>query len=238
MNRKRVLNIIMLILFTLLVTGFLTAKGNPTDTNYNRTEYGQRGGRTSWGHGSGMMGRDYGPPVYANADRLSIHDVEESLVDYVKNYFGSDFFIEEIMEFEENYYAQVGKTGEDFLSVELLIDPYNGRIYPEYGPNMMWNRSYGHMRRGFWNIGKNKVSAEEAVIMAQEYLDGYNSGLTADEHPAKFDGYYTLHTLDNKKIVGMLSVNASNGDIWYHDWHGEYLGSENSGHDDDNDHND
>jgi hypothetical protein len=94
------------------------------------------------------------------------------------------------------------------------------------------------MRGGFWNSGKNKVSAAEAVLIAQDYLATYDSGLTADEHLAEFDGYYTLHTLDNKKIVGMLSVNASSGDIWYHDWHGEYLGTEDSGHDDDKEYDD
>ena len=41
-----------------------------------------------------------------------------------------------------------------------------------------------------------------------------------------FYGYYTLHTLRDGQIEGMLSVNGYRGGVWYHDWHGSFIGME------------
>jgi hypothetical protein len=35
--------------------------------------------------------------------------------------------------------------------------------------------------------------------------------------------YYTLHSERDGKVVGMVSVNASTGAVWYHWWHGRFL---------------
>ena len=37
-----------------------------------------------------------------------------------------------------------------------------------------------------------------------------------------FPGYYTLHTLQDGDVEGMLSVNAVTGAVWRHTWHGEF----------------
>jgi hypothetical protein len=39
-----------------------------------------------------------------------------------------------------------------------------------------------------------------------------------------FYGYYTLHTLKNGQVERMLSVNGYAGAVWYHTWHGPFLG--------------
>jgi len=44
--------------------------------------------------------------------------------------------------------------------------------------------------------------------------------LTADE----FYGYYTMDVKKNGMVLGMLSVNAFSGQVWYHSWHGGYIG--------------
>ena len=41
-----------------------------------------------------------------------------------------------------------------------------------------------------------------------------------------FYGYYNLHTLRDGQIEGMLSVNGYRGGVWYHDWHGPFIGME------------
>jgi hypothetical protein len=66
------------------------------------------------------------------------------------------------------------------------------------------------------------VSPAEAVTAAQRWLDEQRPGLTAGE-AEQFPGYYTLHTLRGGKIVGMMSVNASTGAVWYHTWHGQFI---------------
>ena len=69
------------------------------------------------------------------------------------------------------------------------------------------------------------LSEEDAYEAAQLYLSRSDSGLEADQHVAAYYGYYTLHTLQDGQIVGiMLSVNGFTGEVWPHTWHGTYLG--------------
>ena len=68
------------------------------------------------------------------------------------------------------------------------------------------------------------VNETQAAQYAQEYLDAHDTGLVADDHADAFYGYYTLHVLEDEKIVGMLSVNGFDGSVWYHSWHGDYIG--------------
>ncbi len=32
-----------------------------------------------------------------------------------------------------------------------------------------------------------------------------------------------MHTTQNGKIIGMLSVNGYTGAVWLHQWHGQYV---------------
>jgi hypothetical protein len=47
--------------------------------------------------------------------------------------------------------------------------------------------------------------------------------VTTEEHADPFYGYYTIHTLADGEIEGMLSVHGSTGQVWYHNWHGGFL---------------
>ena len=47
-------------------------------------------------------------------------------------------------------------------------------------------------------------------------------GLTVGA-PETFPGYYTMHTLRDGEIEGMLSVNAVTGEVWGHSWHGAFV---------------
>lgn len=35
---------------------------------------------------------------------------------------------------------------------------------------------------------------------------------------------YTLHTEKDGGITGILSVNGYSGEVWYHSWHGPFVG--------------
>jgi hypothetical protein len=126
--------------------------------------------------------------------------------------------------------------------MEMLIDRTTGRIFPEYGPNMMWNLKYGHggmmtgpggmmggfggMMGGYYSEGylDDPMGAEEAMGIAQKFLDTAYPGAEVDD-PHRFYGYYTIHSTRDGEIFGMLSVNAFTGQVWYHNWHGEYISS-------------
>lgn len=109
--------------------------------------------------------------------------------------------------------------------MELLINKYTGQVFPEMGPNMMWNTKYGMMSQAYTGVAptaKMPVSSKQAKTLAQQFLDAYRPGLTVADADT-FYGYYTLHTLKDKKIEGMLSVNGYTGDVWYHNWHGAFI---------------
>ena len=72
------------------------------------------------------------------------------------------------------------------------------------------------------NAISGTVSAREALQIANRWLAGQDTALSAGE-PDAMPGYYTMETLQNGKVDGMLSVNAATGAVWYHWWHGRFV---------------
>lgn len=104
----------------------------------------------------------------------------------------------EIMIFDNNAYVVVKVSETGLGAFELLVDPVSQTAYPEYGPDMMWNLKYG----GFnWN---------------------YQNTTPADD-PTQFYGYYTLDFEKDGKVIGMLSLDGYNGQIFLHTWHGTFI---------------
>ena len=139
--------------------------------------------------------------------------------------FGDSLEIAEIMEFSNHFYVQVRERDTGRFALELLVTR-DGRAIPEPGPNMRWNVRYAGMgARHYRSTGEDMpIFSDEAVSLAQAYLDRTMPGATADPEVAAFYGYYTLHILRDGRISGMLSVNGFTGQVWVHSWHGEYLG--------------
>ncbi|MGW7529226.1 hypothetical protein [Streptomyces sp. NPDC054783] len=126
----------------------------------------------------------------------------------------------EVMRFSNGYYAELlGPDGRH--ATEVLIDPGSGTVHLEYGPAMMWNTAYG-MMPAHRRTGTPAVRPGQAVRIADQWLTEHHTGLHAGAAD-QFPGYYTLHTLRAHHVVGMLSVNATTGTVWYHTWHGRFL---------------
>ncbi len=187
------------------------------------------GGYGMVGGGSGMMG--FSAPQSGDGlagEKLTVEVVEEQLTGFLGD--RSDLAIAEIMIFDNHAYAEIVETDTGIGAMELLVDPGSLAVYPEHGPNMMWNVKYGMHGGGMMGFGLGgvdpgdmTVSPDEAVAYAQSYLDRTRSGLSADDHAAPFYGYYTIHTLREGEVVGMLSVNGYSGDVFLHTWHGTLL---------------
>ena len=124
----------------------------------------------------------------------------------------------EVMRFSNGYYSEL-LTSDGTGATEVLIDPSTGAVSIEYGPAMMWNTRYGMHAT---TATATRVSATQATRDAQQWIDAQRPGLTTGA-PEAFPGYYTLDTLRDGRTVGMLSVNAITGAVWYHTWHGTYL---------------
>ena len=61
-------------------------------------------------------------------------------------------------EYTQNFYVLFKEKSTGIGAFEMLIDKYTGSIYPEMGPNMMWNTKYGMMNGGMMGwISRNTV---------------------------------------------------------------------------------
>ena len=162
----------------------------------------------------------------------------------------------EVMQFADNYYVELAEpdgalateilvdpaTGASWFEYgpAMMWNTKYGMMsgfLPHGASGMMGGggmMSGGMMGQGFLDLTlsptpgqdvRPTVSAEKARQAADRWLQDKGGGLTAGEAEA-FPGYYTAHVLDDGDVVGMLSVNAFTGAVWYHWWHGRCVAME------------
>ena len=201
--------------------------------------------------GYGMMGNGYGMTGdgdgYKNNSPtiLTVDQAYQAAGKYLTTLNDPDLKIAEVMVFANNAYVRVIEKSTAIGAFELLVDPQLLTVYPEYGPNMMWNLKYGGVnhagmmggRRGM--MGGNgfsstpstvsasmPLSSTQALQAAQKYLDANQPGAQTATDADPFYGYYTIDILRDAKIVGMLSVNGFSGQVFLHTWHGTFVATQ------------
>jgi hypothetical protein len=147
---------------------------------------------------------------------------------YVDRLGNPDLALDEIMEFDQNFYAIVKERSTGNGAMELLASKQTGAVVLEPGPNMMWNTKYGQMGGMMGGAPGSPptataLTADQIGRIAQQWLDRNQPGSTI-EAPDPFYGYDTVHILRDGMVAGMLSVNAYSGQVWYHTWHGAFIG--------------
>ena len=185
-------------------------------------------GRFGWGgFGSNNYGYTTSPYTY-NGASLTIDNAVTIAQNYLASINNPDLAVKEVEEYTENFYVQIAEKSTGVGAFELLINKYTGSIYPEMGPNMMWNTKYGMMRGGILSgifgtpTTTMPITAEQAETIAQQFLTASIPGTTVGEAEA-FYGYYHVMALSAGQGYGMLSVNGYTGQVWYHNWHGTFL---------------
>jgi len=204
--------------------------------------YGVTGGSMMYpGEMHGLMG-GFGSSAIADVTPLALDETEAILEECLNELSTEDLILGEIMIFDNHAYAEIMEQDTGLGAMEVLVDPVTKSVYPEPGPNMMWNLKYSPMEGrglmgGFGNIphgygmggmmgGSGSLSAEmpfspqAAGDIANEFLGKFLSGANLDEEAMPFYGYYTFHFLRDGEISGMLSVNGYSGEVWVHTWHG------------------
>lgn len=88
-----------------------------------------------------------------------------------------------------------------------------------YGPGGQRGPGVGP---GSATTAQPQVTATRATTIAQTFLNTQLPG-TKVRNVDTFPGYYTLDVTRDGKVVGMLSVNAYTGQVWYHGWHGTFV---------------
>ncbi len=165
----------------------------------------------------------------SSGQAISMDKAQQSVESFLDRTGNRDLRVDELMEFDRNFYALIKEKSTGIGAFELLVNKTTGSVGYEPGPDMMWNAKYGMMRGfgGMMGFGSNSgamaVSPERATQIAQGWLDqrgGYSAG-----PPDAFYGYYTFHFLKEGGIAGMLSINGSSGQVWFHSWHGNFIQS-------------
>jgi len=151
--------------------------------------------------------------------RIGIEEAQFALEAYVDEF--SDLELIEVMEFEENFYGVVIEQNTGKGAMELLVDPFSGQVYPEHGPNMMWNEKYGHMGSWYSTSGET-LTLESASDLAQGALEEQVPGAKIEGMGVEFYGYYTFDYEIGGEIAGMLSV-SNDRQTWLHTWHGAFI---------------
>jgi hypothetical protein len=150
---------------------------------------------------------------------LSHEGVKAIAEQYLASMNNPDLEIGELEEYSHNFYLSLVEKSTASGAIELIIDRYGGSLQPE-PQSLMWNGKYGMM--GQSQTAEMAVSAEQALKLAQDFLDVVYPGTEADEI-VPYYGYYTIMTTLDGEHYGMLSVNGYSGDVWYHTWHGMFI---------------
>ena len=190
------------------------------------------------GWGCRGFGTGYSAPSYSTnkTTSLTVDQAAQIAQRYVTAISNPDLKLTEIEEYTNNFYVQVHEKSTGTGAFELLVDKYTGNVYPEMGPNMMWNTKYtantGIMGlftglRGMMGLQRTSstpmtVTVDQAKADAQQFLNTHYDGTTVGDVQA-FYGYYHVEVLSQGKIYGMLSVNGYSGQVWYHNWHGNFI---------------
>jgi hypothetical protein len=228
--------------------GFYSPYGtNPATGSYGAYSGGMIGGysanyqgQNGWGGCRGMNG--YASPTTPTQGAAITLD---KAVDVAKTYLASlnnpDLAIDEVEEYTQNFYVLFYEKSTGIGAFEMLIDKYTGSIYPEMGPNMMWNTKYGTAQgitgggmmggtsmggmMGGYGYGTGTtmtITVDKAKTNAQRFLAANYPGTTVGSIDT-FYGYYHADVLQAGNTYGMLSVNGYTGQVWYHTWHGAFV---------------
>jgi hypothetical protein len=163
----------------------------------------------------GMVGYDS-----QTARSLSNEDAREVVGSYLASLENPDLVVGEFEEYSNNFYVSIVEKDTGKGAFEIIIDRHSGtvRLEPQ---SMMWNWRYHMMRHYARSVGED-ITSEEALEVAQGFLNRAYPGTRADEIVSYY-GYYTIMSTLNGEHFGMLSVNSYTGDVWYHTWHGTFI---------------
>jgi hypothetical protein len=178
----------------------------------------------------GMMGT--GSSSLLGVKPLTVDQATSAVNGYLKTQANQDLMLAEVMIFDNNAYARITEKSTGAGAFELLVNPATQAVYPEPGPNMMWNAKYSPMRGMMGGMMGGTtgevttampVSAADALKVAQTYLDKNLPGAKTAADADPFYGYYTIDILRDGKVAGMLSVNGYSSQVFLHTWHGNFI---------------
>ncbi len=235
---KRTLGILAVVLIIMGVAGLVLSPGY-SHFNYNgypgyypwgmmegdESWYGMMGGRMMGGTTGGMMlmmGGNMlvsgGTPYNQNGSLVTMEQARDIANRYLVSLNNPDIELADLEEWEFNFYVEYKEKSTGTGAFQMLIDKYTGTMFPEMGPNMMWNTKY---MMGL-QAGAMSITEEQAGMYARQFLDSRLPGTKA-ENGGVFYGYYHFDVKKDDMMYGMLDINGYSGQAWYHTWHGNFI---------------
>ena len=147
------------------------------------------GGMMSGQYGSGMMG-NYGD--LTDVEPPTIAEVETAVTNYLATLNDDNLGLGEIMIFDNQAYAQIMNSETGQGAFEVLVDPTTHSVFPEPGPNMMWNTEYGMMSGGNYGMMGSMMNGQ------------YGAGMMGG-------GQYNSDMMGEDQVSGMMGDGQSNG---------------------------
>ena len=120
--------------------GFLAGRTNLGTAGYgpyNTTM--MSAARAGAGVNDNTMMAGYRSVSSSNVKPLTVDQVKQAVEKYLAPLNNADLELKEIMIFDNNAYARITEKSTGIGAMELLVDPTSLSVFPEYGPNMMWN---------------------------------------------------------------------------------------------------
>jgi hypothetical protein len=175
------------------------------------------------GPGSGMMGAPMMETVWLAGNGTAVTSIAAARARAVTASAPLRLHPGEVIWFDNGFYVELKDAAGD-SETEVIVDPDGGTVFTEPGPAMMWNTRYA-MRGAIPGSGP-AITAQQAQQIATRWVDANVSGRLV-RPPDSYPGYYTSETTTSDGTInGMLSVNATTGQVWYHSWHGRFIAAE------------
>ncbi len=173
----------------------------------NGTGPGMMGGGPGYGNvpGMGMM-RGYGT-TSDNVTPLTIDQAYQAAGKTLAALNNPDLKIAEVMVFDNNAYVRVVEKSTGIGAFELLVEPVSQVVYPEPGPNMMWNLKYGGM------IGQQMMGGGKGNFPGMGMMGNYRRQCNTRRRLGKNANHFRPGAADCPKVPG-------HGFARYKDGHG------------------
>jgi hypothetical protein len=183
---------------------------------------GGRGQGPYRGMGGSMMGQGSMGMVWLPGDGVAVSSIPAARARAASAAKPAGLHPGEVMWFDNGFYVEL-KDSAGQSATEVIVDPGTGAVSTEPGPAMMWNTRFGMMSVG--GSGAGPVDLTKARGIATSWLAANQPGTTIRSIDA-YPGYFTTDLQRNGAVSGMMSVNSSNGAVWYHTWHGAFIAME------------
>ena len=194
-----------------------------TEKGYGSMMNGSRAGSGAMMGAGSMMGSGMGH-LWLAGDGAAVASIAQARSRAARAASTSGLHPGEVIWFDNGFYVEL-KDAAGVASTEVIVDPTTGAVTTEPGPAMMWNTRYG--MDGGSRSSATTVSESRAKQLAQSWLDANRPGedvASVDAYP----GYWTVDVARAGRLTGMLSVNATTGQVWFHSWHGTFIDREDS----------